>query len=91
MSEKTGTLPLVSGVITAILLALALLYVSRFWIWQAPWGNDGLLGLGVTPPGGDAVRLWLRGTIFSPFDFVIWGAGSILFLSVLQSIANRFK
>lgn len=91
MSDKISSLRIVFGLIFTVFLTLILLYASRFWVWTAPWGNDGLLGLGLFPPGGDSVRLWLRGTPLSGFDFIIWGGGAIVFLSILQSLANRLK
>ncbi|MEO1608850.1 MAG: hypothetical protein AAFR90_05790 [Pseudomonadota bacterium] len=48
------------GLFAAAVLTVILLYVSRFWIWRAPWGNDGLFGLRIFPPGGDAVTRWVN-------------------------------
>ena len=67
------------------------LYASRFWIWTAPWGNDGLFGLKAFPPYGDVLRRWLGGTWFRDFDIVIWGCAAILLLSILQWLGTRYK
>lgn len=47
------------GISAAVVLTLVLLYVSRFWIWRAPWSNDGLFGWRIFPPDGDAVTVWM--------------------------------
>lgn len=91
MSEKISSTKIVLGLCITILLTLILLYASRFWIWAAPWSNDGLFGLKLFPPSGDLVRYWLRGTALSVFDIVIWGLGAIAALSFLQSLADRMK
>jgi hypothetical protein len=79
------------GVISTILLTLILLYVSRFWIWTAPWSGDGLFGAKIVSPYGNLVQWWLNGTWFAEFSFVVWGCGAIAFLSVLHWLASRFS
>ena len=78
------------GLLAVVALTLILLYASRFWIWSAPWSNDGLFGLKLLSPRGDVVRAWLRGTPFSELAIVIWGCGAILLLSLLQRFASWF-
>lgn len=78
------------GILLAILFAAILLYVSRYWLFDL-WGRDGLFGIEYLRPNGDLLRGWLGGTIWSPFDIVIWGIGAFLFLTLMQTIADRLK
>ncbi len=79
------------GLAAVVFLGVFLLYASRFWIWAAPWSNDGLFGLRLFSPFGDIVTAWLRGTALSPFNIVIWGAGAIILLSLLHWLASRLS
>lgn len=72
-------------------ISVALIYLSRFWIWTAPWSNDGLLGIKDVSPYGDVLRRWLSGTWFRDFDIVIWGLAAIVLLSLLQWLRARVK
>ncbi len=72
-------------------VTLAIIYVSRFWIWTAPWTNDGLFGFKDLSPYGDVLRRWLSGTWFRDFDIVIWGLAAIVLLCVLQWLRARLK
>ena len=69
----------------------AIIYVSRFWIWTAPWSNAGLFGLKDLSPHGDVLRRLLSGTWFRDFDIIIWGAAAIVVLSALQWLRARLK
>lgn len=80
----------VFGILLAIALAAILLYVSRYWLFDL-WGREGLFGLQSLRPNGDLLRSWLGGTIWRPFDIVIWGIGAFLFLSAAQAIIDRLK
>lgn len=86
-----GTIRHLFGLVFATALTLLLLYVSRFWIWTAPWGNDGLFGAKFFTPYGNLVQRWLGGTWFSEMNFVVWGCGAILLLSVLHWLAGKFS
>lgn len=77
------------GLASATVLTLALLLASRFWIWTAPWGDGGLLGLRLLSPYGDLVRGWVGATPLAEFDFLVWGAGGIALLSLLHWLAAR--
>ena len=77
------------GCVTAIVVALV--YISRFWIWRAPWGREGLFEQAWLAPAGDIVRRQLRGTPFADNDILIWGGGSILVLTLLAAIASRLS
>ena len=77
------------GAVVVAALAITALYLSRFWIWKAPWDNGGLFGLGVLTPFGDRIRAWLGGTWLWEFDILIWGVGTILALSLMQIFASR--
>ncbi|MGI9521330.1 MAG: hypothetical protein ACR2PG_06745 [Hyphomicrobiaceae bacterium] len=79
------------GLVSVALLSLGLFYASRFWIWKAPWGNDGLLGLQLFSPYGSVVRWWTQGTVLSEFNIILWGCGSIILLSLVQWLASRFS
>ena len=78
------------GLTAVIAFTAMLIYASRFWIWTAPWGRDGLLGMKLFPPWGNTVQLWLRGTVFSEFSIIIWGCGAIIALSIVHWLASRF-
>lgn len=71
-------------------LAVILLYVSRFWFLDL-WGRPGLFGSRELPPGGGLVGRWLRGTQFAPFELLIWACGGFLVLTVVQSIIDRLS
>ena len=72
------------GLLVSILLTFLLLYTSRFWIWQAPWSNDGLFGIKQLSPRGDVIRQFVRGTDLSVFDLLVWFAFAIFLLSFTQ-------
>jgi len=78
--------------VLALAVAVALLYVSRFWPAEL-WTRGSLLGeLGLRPQG-DMVRFWLRGTSFATFDLIVWAVGVFLVLSwtdkLLRLLTNR--
>ncbi|MEL6747391.1 MAG: hypothetical protein AAFO79_06235 [Pseudomonadota bacterium] len=77
------------GLVWVAALTLVLVYVSRFWIWQAPWDRQGLFGIRELSPAGDALRRSLRGTWGSEFDIVIWGAGAIVLLSLFAWLTSK--
>ncbi len=79
------------GLAVVVAATLLFIYVSRFWIWTAPWNNDGLFGLKMLSPYGDIVRRWLSGTWFRDFDLLVWFCAVILLLSVLQGLWSRLK
>ncbi len=78
-----------AGLIAAVMLTVLLFYASRFWIWKAPWSNDGLFGLKLFTPWGNVVHAWVRGTPFAEMSLIIWGCGAIILLSLLQRLASR--
>jgi hypothetical protein len=79
------------GLIAALLLALILAYLSRFWLWPGPWPADGLFGLSWLGPGGDLLRGWLRGTPLSAYDLLLWGGLVFLVLTLVERLAARFR
>jgi len=78
------------GITGALLLAALIAYASRYWVFEL-WPREGLFGIQSLPPQGDLVRRLLGGTVWSPFDIVIWGIAAFLFLSLIQAVADRFK
>jgi hypothetical protein len=78
------------GIVGALLLAALIAYASRYWVFDL-WPREGLFGIQGLPPQGDLVRRFLGGTVWSPFDIVIWGIAAFLFLSLIQAVADRFK
>jgi hypothetical protein len=76
------------GLAAMVLLCLALVYVSRFWIWTL-WDPSGLLGLKFLSPYGDLVRHQLDGTALADYHWLVWGCGGILTLSILQRLASK--
>ncbi|QBY01141.1 hypothetical protein E2K80_10740 [Rhodophyticola sp. CCM32] len=72
----------------AVIVGVALLYLSRFWPFDL-WSRPGLFGLRALPPGGDLVRLWLRGTPYAPFSLQIWVVLTFLVLSFTERVTSR--
>ena len=77
------------GLCVVMLLALVLLYLTRFWIFSDWWGNEGLWGVKALSRQGDFLARQLGGTPYQPFALVLWLAGGLLALSLLQAIAAR--
>lgn len=77
------------GVAVVILLALVLLYLTRFWIFTDWWGNDGLWGIKELSRHGDFLTRQLRGTPYQAFSLLFWLVGGLLALSLLQTAAAR--
>lgn len=78
-----------AGFTVSAVLTVIILYLSRFWIWKAPWGNEGLFGQNLFSPNGNAINGWLGGTWIQDFDILIWGAGALVALSLLQRLKDR--
>ena len=81
----------VLGLVSVVALTLVLLYLSRFWIWTAPWSGDGLFGAKLFSPYGNLVQRWLGGTWFSELSIVVWGCGAIYLLSVLHWLSGKIS
>lgn len=77
------------GIAAVALLALVLLYLTRFWIFTDWWGNDGLWGIKELTRQGDFLTRELRGTPYQVFSLLFWLGGGFLALSLLQTIATR--
>ncbi len=78
MIKRVGLLLLMVAV------AIALLYISRFWTVRL-WDRGDLFGL---RPQGGYLAQWLRGTRFAPFELLIWVTGSFLILTWLQRLTD---
>lgn len=78
----------VVALVLVALVALGLFYVSRFWNFRL-WGNEGLFGIEQLRPRGGLLAVWLRGTIWAPYELVIWAVGSFLILTGLQKLLDR--
>ncbi|RED12191.1 hypothetical protein [Pontivivens insulae] len=72
-------------IVLTLLAATVLLYISRFWPFDL-WSRPGLFGLRELPPGGDALRVWLRGTPFAAFALPIWVCIVFVALSVVERV-----
>tara|TARA_R110002110_G_scaffold3151_5_gene16234 strand:+ start:2665 stop:2907 length:243 start_codon:yes stop_codon:yes gene_type:complete len=70
-----------SGLMIAAILGVALLYISRFWMFDL-WSQDGLFGIGSLRPQGNLLAGWLWGTALAPFDLLLWVVGSFFLLTV---------
>ncbi len=70
------------------LIAVILLYLSRFWLFDL-WPRSGLFGIEELRPGGGLLGRWLRGTQFAPFELLIWACGGFLILTFVQNIIDR--
>ncbi len=89
MMSLGPTLHRLVGILAAILLFLVLLYASRFWIWEAPWDEEGLFGLELFGPQGDLFTAWLSETPYAPFAILVWAIAAILLLSAIQWLASK--
>ncbi|MEM7191157.1 MAG: hypothetical protein AAF439_16210 [Pseudomonadota bacterium] len=78
------------GLILAAVIGLILWYLSPFWPFDW-WGREGLFGLQDLRPGGDLLSRWLRGTMFAPFDVLIWIVGAFLVLTWVQNGLDWLK
>ena len=78
------------ALIATAFLAFALLYLSRFWIFDL-WGRPGLFGWAALRPQGGLVDQWLRGTSLRPFALIIWAVGAFLVLTFIQNLIDRLK
>ena len=79
------------GITSVILLALVLLYLTRFWIFTDWWGRDGLLGFKELTSQGNFLTRELRGAPYQVFSLLLWLGGGFLVLSLLQTIATRIS
>ncbi|MGF1621074.1 MAG: hypothetical protein ACFCUR_10715 [Rhodomicrobiaceae bacterium] len=80
----------IAGLLTAFLLAAFIAYASRYWIFDL-WGREGLFGVSWLPPQGGLIRSWTGGTMWSPFDIILWGIAAFLLLTFVQAIRDRIK
>ena len=78
------------GLVVIAIIAVILLYLSRFWIFNL-WGRDGLAGIAELRPDGGLLRQWLRGTPFAPFELLIWAVGAFLILTWLQRAVDMMR
>ena len=69
-------------------LAVSLLYISRFWMFEL-WSRDGLLGIKALRPKGGLLAVWLRGTPMAPFELLIWMCGVFMALTWVEKLYNR--
>ncbi len=68
-----------------LIVSVVLLYMSRFWPFEL-WSRPGLFGMRSLPPGGDALRVWLRGTPYVTFAIPIWVIVGFLALSLTERL-----
>lgn len=78
------------SLLTVALVAMILLYVSRFWFLDI-WPRSGLFGIEALRPDGGLLARWLRGTQFAPFELLIWVGGGFAILTGLQRIIDRIN
>lgn len=77
-----------AGLCLALILAVALAYVSRFWVVEL-WGREGLFGVGGLRAGGDLWRGWMRVIGLGAFDLILWAVAGFALLTVVQKIWDR--
>ena len=82
MTRRAVTLVLIA------LLALVLLYLSRFWFLSL-WDRGGLFGVEELRPQGGLLGRWLRGTFAAPFELLIWATGGFIVLTWAQKLIDR--
>ena len=81
-----------------ITVGIALLYISRFWLFSL-WDRPGLFDIKQIPPKGGLMLSWLRdlrsatsGTVnLIPFELMIWAISGFLVLTGLEKLFDRFK
>ena len=78
-----------SGLAAAALAGFALLYISRFWIFDL-WSADGLFGISYLRPQGKLWLSWLWGTPLTPFDMLIWSVVVFLLLTAAENLRKYF-
>ena len=71
-------------------IALVLLYLSRFWIFDW-WGREGLFGIRELRPQGGLLGQWLRGTPLAPFELLIWVCCVFFVLTWLERLLAKFN
>ena len=76
------------GIVSAVLMGLILLYISRFWVFDL-WPRSGLFGIKQLRPTGGLLATWLRGTGLSPYELIIWAALVFTSLTYLQRFFDR--
>lgn len=72
------------------ILGVALLYVSRFWVFDL-WPRSGLFGIAELRPQGGLLARWLRGTPFAPFELLIWACGVFVLFTWAQKLFDRLS
>ena len=80
----------ISGLVLMAAVAVILLYLSRFWVFDL-WGREGLAGITELRPDGGLLRQWLRGTPLAPFEMLIWAVGAFLILTWLQRAVDMMR
>lgn len=73
----------IAGILIATVFAVAIVYTSRYWIWQF-WPRGGVWGIELLRPQGGLVRQALRGTPLATFDILLWALGWFAVLSLFQ-------
>lgn len=70
------------------LIAVVLLYLSRFWFLSL-WPRSGLFGIDALRPQGGLLARWVRGTDAAPFELILWAILCFLVLTVAQNLFDR--
>lgn len=78
------------AVVLVLCVTVALFYVSRFWPFDLWSRQSWLAQIGLRPQGG-MLQVWLRGTNFSQFELLIWGAASFLILSWTEKLVHVIR
>ena len=73
-----------------IIVAIVLLYLSRFWVFDL-WGREGLFGVKELRPQGGLLSGWLRPIGLAPFELIIWVVGVFLVLTGLENLYGRLR
>ena len=73
-----------------VCVSVLLLYLSRFWPVQL-WTRQDLLAQAGLLPGGDMLRIWLRGTVFAPFDLLLWSGTVFVVLSWTEKLTQKLN
>lgn len=73
--------------VIVLIVAVVLLYLSRFWPFEF-WTRRSFLGEWGLRPGGGMLQFWLRGTPFAQLELILWVVGSFVALTWTEKLVQ---